>query len=108
MRCMPMTAETAQQPERQARTQGAPQQGGRYGLLLAAVPYALLRDRRFQVGVITRVIEAVALASLVKNNEARPVRRFISWYDKLGASKELARARTRTHQEVARAGQEGC
>jgi hypothetical protein len=39
-----MTAETVPQPERQVRAQGGNQKMVRYGLVLAAVPYMLLRD----------------------------------------------------------------
>jgi hypothetical protein len=87
-----MTATTAPQPEQQVRAQGAHQQAVRYGILAAVVAHVLLRDSRFHAAVITRAIGAVALASLVKNNQARPVRRTVSWYNKLGASRELARA----------------
>ena len=52
-----------------------------------------LGDRRFQANVITRIIGAYALASVIKNNQARPVRRAIHWYTSLGASKKLDRAR---------------
>jgi hypothetical protein len=100
-----MTAETAPQPERQVRAQGAHRQMVRYGILLAAVAHVLLRDRRFHATVITRAIGAVALASLAKNNQARPVRRAVHWYNKLGASQELARARPQARQDLARAGQ---
>jgi len=99
-----MTAKTAPQPERQVQAQGT-QQGITYGVLVAAVAHVLLRDSRFHATVITRAIAAVALASLVKNNKARPVRRTVSWYDKLGASRELARAHPRSRQELAHAGQ---
>jgi ABC-type phosphate/phosphonate transport system permease subunit len=80
-----MTAETAPQPERQVRAQGAHQQMVRYGILLAAVAHVLVRDRRFRATVITGAIGAVALASLVKNNQVRPVRRVAHWYKELGA-----------------------
>ena len=40
-----------------------------------------LGDRRFQVSVITRAIGTYALASVIKNNQARPVRRAIHWYN---------------------------
>lgn len=100
-----MTAETAPQPERQVRAQGAHQQMVRYGILLAAVAHVLLRDRRFRATVITGAIGAVALASLVKNNQVRPVRRAVHWYDKIGASRELARVHPRARQELARTGQ---
>jgi hypothetical protein len=100
-----MMAETAPQPERQMRTQGTPEQGVRYAILLAAVAHMLLRDRRFHTVVVMRVIGAVALASVVKNNEARPVRRFVSWYNRLGGGRALARVHSLTHEELARAGQ---
>jgi len=74
-----MTAETAPQPERQARAQGDSQKV-RYWIVVAAVQYLLLHDRRFHVAAITGAIGAVALAGLIKNNQARPVRRTASWY----------------------------
>jgi len=82
-----MTEETAPQPDRQMRAQ---KMVG-YGIMLAAVPY-MLRDHRFHVAVITGIIGVVALADLLKNNEARPVRRAASWYWKAGASRELPHA----------------
>jgi hypothetical protein len=51
----------------------------RYGIWLA-VAIRILGDRRFQASVITGAIGAYALASLAKNNQARPVRRAIRWY----------------------------
>jgi hypothetical protein len=48
---------------------------------------------RFQATVITGVFGAYALASLIKNNSARPVRRAADWYMKLGVSEEAHRAR---------------
>jgi hypothetical protein len=99
-----MTADTAPRPVRQVRAQGAHQRMVRY-CMLAAVAQVLLRDRRFHVTVITRIIGAVALASLIKNNQARPVRRAIHWYARLGGSRRLARARPRARRELARAGQ---
>jgi len=103
-----MTAETAPQPEQPARAQ---RMVG-WGIVLAAVPYTVLRDHRFHVAVITGAIGAFALADLLKNNEARPVRRAASWYweaaarqELAHASKELARAHKQARQELARAGQ---
>lgn len=87
-----MTAETAPQPERQLLAQGGYQQIIRYGIVLAALAHILLRDRRFHVAVITGAIGAVALAGLIKNNQARPVRRATSWYKELGGSQKVARA----------------
>ena len=100
-----MTADTAPQPERQVHAQGARQQMARYGIVLAAVVHMLLHDRRFHVTVITGVIGTYALVSVIKNNEARPVRRTMHWYGQLGASKTLARGRQQARQELARAGQ---
>jgi hypothetical protein len=97
-----MTAETAPQPERQARAQ---RMVG-WGIVLAAVPYTLLRDHRFHVAAITGILGAWALASLIKNNEARPVRRAASWYWKAGSgSRKLARVHPQARQELARKGQ---
>jgi hypothetical protein len=100
-----MTAETAPQPERQVHPQGAYQQIVTYGIVLAAVVHIVLHDRRFQVAVITGAIGTYALASVIKNNEARPVRRAFHWYAKFGASKRLARRHRQARQELARAGQ---
>ena len=95
-----MTAETAPQPERSARAQ---RMVG-WGIVLAAVPYTLLRDHRFQVAVITGALAAMAVADLM--TEARPVRRAASWYWKLGSgSRELASAHPQARQELARKGQ---
>ncbi len=99
-----MTAETAPQPERQVRAQGGSQKMVSYGIMVAAVPYILLRDHRFHVAVITGAIGAVALAELIKNNEARPVRRAASWYWKVGGSRKLARTHPQARQELIRAG----
>ncbi len=44
-------------------------------------------------------------ASVIKNNEARPVRRAFHWYGQFGASKKLARGHRQTRQELTRAGQ---
>jgi hypothetical protein len=76
-----------------------------WGIVLAAVPYTLLRDHRFHVAVITGIIGTRALADLIKNNERRPVRRAASWYWTAGANRELARARPQARQELARKGQ---
>jgi hypothetical protein len=100
-----MTAETAPQPDWRERAQEGYQQKVRYGIVLAALAHMLLRDRRFHVAVITSAIGAVALADLIKNNQARPVRRAASWYNSVGASKDLARAHPRARQHLARAGQ---
>ena len=55
-----------------------------YGIWLAVLTRILLRDRRFQATVITGVIGTYALASVIKNNQARPVRRAVAWYNVRG------------------------
>jgi hypothetical protein len=100
-----MTAETAPQPEEQVRARISHQEMARYGIVLAAVAHMLLHDRRFHAAVITGAIGTYALASVIKNNQARPVRRTFHWYSKLGASKKLARAHQQARQELVRAGQ---
>jgi len=67
----------------------------RSGIWLAVV-IRCLGDRRFQANVITRAIRAYALASLIKNNQERPVRRAVYWYNMKGqvhGIKVLRRAR---------------
>jgi hypothetical protein len=100
-----MTAETAPRPEEQVRAHIGHQELARYGIVLVAVVHMLLHDRRFHAAVITSAIGTYALVSVIKNNQARPVRRSIHWYGKLGASKKLARGRRQAGQELARAGQ---
>ena len=56
----------------------------RYGIWLAVMTHVLLHDRRFQVTVVTGVIVSYALASVGKNNQARPVRRTVGWYNAQG------------------------
>lgn len=46
-------------------------------------------ERRFQTGVITGVIGALALSTLAKDNQARPVRRAIAWYNVHGQIQEV-------------------
>jgi hypothetical protein len=43
-----------------------------------------LGDHRFLTNVITRIIGAYALVSVLKDNEARPVRRTLDWYMRAG------------------------
>lgn len=75
-----MTAETAPgQAGATARQPGLPDRMVRYGIWLAVVTRGL-GDRRIQANVITGIIGAYALASVIKNNQARPVRRAIHWY----------------------------
>src|ERR1700689_3606797 len=95
-----MTAEPA--PGQAGATPGGPAEPGStqrrggsqrmvsYGIWLA-VGTRMLGDRRFQATVITGAIGAYALANLLKNNQARPVRRLGSCYKRIG-EKELQRA----------------
>jgi hypothetical protein len=83
-----MTAEMA--PGQAGATTGGPTRKGqqpsrvvRYGIWLAILARAL-GDRRFQANVITRAIGAYALVSVIKNNQAAPVRRAIRWYNVKG------------------------
>ena len=55
-----------------------------YGIGLAVITHILLHDRRFQATVITGVIGTYALASVIKNNQAQPVRRAVAWYNVRG------------------------
>ena len=55
-----------------------------YGIWLAVITRILLHDRRLQATVITGVIGTYALASVIKNNQARPVRRAVAWYNVRG------------------------
>ncbi len=43
-----------------------------------------LGDRRLQASVITGAIGAYALVSVIKNNQPRPVRRAVEWYNMKG------------------------
>ena len=85
-----MTAETA--PGQALGTPGGPAEPrpahpslpdriARYGIWLAVITHILLYDRRFQATVITGVIGTYALGSVIRNNQARPVRRAIAWYN---------------------------
>ena len=58
-----------------------PDRMARYGIWVAVITHIVLHDRRFHATVITGVIGAYALGSVTKNNQARPVRRAIAWYD---------------------------
>ncbi len=93
-----MTAETA--PGRAWGTPGGPAEPGparpglpdrmaRDGIWLAVITHILLHDRRLQATVITGVIGTYALASVVKNNQAQPVRRAIAWYNVRGEVHEM-------------------
>ena len=88
-----MAAETA--PSQAGASPGGPAEPGparrslpdrmvRYGIWLAVMTHVLLHDRRFQVTVVTGVIGSYALASVGKNNQARPVRRTVGWYNAQG------------------------
>jgi hypothetical protein len=70
-------------PAREAPPPSLPDRMVRYGIWLAVAARSL-SDRRFQASVITGVIGVYALASLIKNNQARPVRRAIRWYSMEG------------------------
>jgi hypothetical protein len=61
-----------------------PDRMARYGIWLAVITRILLHDRRFHATVITGVIGTYALASVIKNNQARPVRRAVAWYNVRG------------------------
>ena len=58
-----------------------PDRMARYGIWVAVITHIVLHDRRFHATVITGVIGAYALGSVTKNNQARPLRRAIAWYD---------------------------
>ena len=88
-----MTAETAPGPAGPARgpaglgeaENGRPSTRSdrmvRKGVWLAVI-IRLLGDRRFQAGVITGAIGLYALASVIKSNQARPLRRAFHWYNR--------------------------
>jgi hypothetical protein len=83
-----MTAKTAPDqagpgPERQARRPSSADRMIRYGIWLAVAARGL-GDQRFQTNVITRILGAYALVSVLKNNEKRPVRRTLDWYKRVG------------------------
>jgi len=61
----------------------------RYGIWVAVIARIVLHDRRFQATVITGVIGAYALGSVTKNNQARPVRRVVAWYNVQGQAREV-------------------
>ncbi len=63
---------------------GLPDRVAGYGIGLAVLAHILLRDRRFQATVITGVVGTYALASVLKNNQAQPVRRVLRWYNVQG------------------------
>jgi hypothetical protein len=56
----------------------------RYGIWLAVLTRILLHDRGLHATVITGVIGTYALASVIKNNQLRPVRRAVHWYSVRG------------------------
>jgi hypothetical protein len=60
---------------------GLPDRLARYGTWVAVIAHIVLHDRRLQATVITGVIGMYALASVTKNNQARPVRRAAAWYN---------------------------
>jgi len=93
-----MTVETA--PGQAGVTPGGPAEPGpagpgfpdrlaRYGVWAAVITHLVLHDRRFHATVITGVIGAYALGSVTKNNQARPVRRALAWYDVQGQAHDV-------------------
>ena len=58
-----------------------PDRMARYGIWVAVITHIVLHDRRFHATVITGVIGAYALGNVTKNNQARPVRRAVAWYN---------------------------
>ena len=84
-------------PARGARRPSLPDRIVRYGVWLAVITRSL-GDRRLQVSVITGAIGAYALGSLIKNNQARPVRRAIHWYNVEG---QIQNAEMRHHARQA-------
>ena len=85
-----MVAEAA--PGQAGETPGGPAEPGparpslpdrmaRYGIWVAVITHIVLHDRRFHATVITGVIGAYALGSVTKNNQARPLRRAVAWYN---------------------------
>jgi hypothetical protein len=88
-----MTAETSPDQARAARGPAEPGAAGkgqppgfpdrmvRYGIWIA-VAARCLGDRRVQAGVITGAIGTYALASVLKNNQAQPMRRMVRWYNR--------------------------
>ena len=71
-------------PTREARQPSLPDRVARYGIWLAVITHIPLHDRRLQASVITGAIGVYALASVIKNNQARPMRRAIHWYNMEG------------------------
>jgi hypothetical protein len=55
----------------------------RYGIWVTVLIRAL-GDRRFLASVVTGAIGGYALFSLIKNNQARPMRRVVYWYNVKG------------------------
>jgi hypothetical protein len=93
-----MTVETA--PGQAGVTPGGPAEPGpagpgfpdrlaRYGVWAAVITHLVLHDRRFHATVITGVIGAYALGSVTKNNQARPVRRVVAWYNVQGQAHDV-------------------
>jgi hypothetical protein len=88
-----MTAETA--PGRAGVAPGGPAEPGHarpilpdriamYGVWVAVITHIILHDRRFQAAVITAAIGAYALTGVAKDNQVRPVRRAVAWYNAQG------------------------
>jgi hypothetical protein len=60
----------------------------RYGVWVAVLTRSL-GDRRLQARAITGAIGVYALFSAIKNNQARPMRRVIHWYNVKGEVHEM-------------------
>ena len=93
-----MTVEMA--PDQAGTSAGGPAEPGparpslpgrlaRYGVWVAVITHIFLHDRRFQATVITGVLGAYALGSVTKNNQARPVRRVVAWYNVQGQAHDV-------------------
>jgi hypothetical protein len=68
---------------------GLPDRLATYGVWAAVITHIVLHDRRFQATVITGVLGAYALGSVTKNNQARPVRRVVAWYNVQGQAHDV-------------------
>ena len=78
----------ARRPAQQAQRSSLSQRVVWYWIWLAVVKH-ILGDRRFQAKAITGALGVVAFASVVKNNQARPVRRAAHWYMVKGEADEI-------------------
>jgi hypothetical protein len=79
----------------------------RYGIWVAVAKRSLV-DRRFVASVVTGAIGAYALAGVIKNNQARPARRVVHWYNVKGEVHDIkvlhhARQAVKPGQTIGRA-----